>query len=304
MRARLQTIALAVLLPLVAAMAAPSQTPPTASPAPPAGGPAAPMPSEGLRGWKRLTLKTEPSPLYTGSITLELSEGTYAPAGRPAVILKTHAEARILGAIGLEERTTSWIDAQTRRPLELFQMRPDDSARRFRYETGGIVQTTWKPPEGRRGVPFEQWRELETTTRRAALADGTPLPEGAWVTDPYALVVLLPDQNSGNASPGPWEFFLLQRRQVVRLRVTPGERRSRTREVVDESDGKSRSLSLMERRLDLAAEGEEGQNVRGLMGMQGAVEIWVDEISGAPVEVRGTAPGVGPTAVSLVAFRR
>src|SRR5688572_22167393 len=121
MRARLQTIALAALLPLAAAMAAASQTPPTASPAPPAGGPAAPT---GLRGWKRLTLKTEPSPLYTGSITLELSDGTHAPAGRPAVILKTHAEARVLGAIGLEERTTSWIDAQTRRPLELFQMRP------------------------------------------------------------------------------------------------------------------------------------------------------------------------------------
>jgi hypothetical protein len=41
-----------------------------------------------------------------------------------------------------------------------------------------------------------------------------------------------------------------------------------------------------------------------LMGMQGAVEIWVDEISGAPVELKGSAPGIGPTTVSLVSFRR
>lgn len=293
---------LTLVLPLLGAVLAAAAEPPP----PPAATPAAPSApaAEGLRGWKSLTLKAESSPLYTGTITLQLSEGTHAATGRAAVILETRSEARLLGAIGLEERTTSWIDARDRRPLELFQMRPDDNARRFRYEAAGIVQTTWKPPEGRRGVPFEQWRELETTTRRAVLADGTPLPEGAWVTDAYALVAMLPDLSPASGAAGPKDFFVLQRRQVVRLRVTPGERRSRTRDVVNEADGRSLPLALGERRLDLTAEGEEGRNVRGLMGMQGAVEIWVDEISGAPVELKGSAPGIGPTTVSLVSFRR
>jgi hypothetical protein len=280
----------------------PPPSPPAVA-ATPAPGPARPAPAAGsLRGWKSLTLKAEPSSLYTGSSTLEMTEGIHAASGRPAVILSTRSEARLLGAIGFEERTTSWIDAATRRPLELFHMRPGETARRFRFEPGQVLQTTWEPPADRSDAPFEQWREQETVTRKAVFADGAPVPADAHVTDPYALIHLV---GGMDAAPGATtEFLVWKRRQVARLRVTVAGRRTRARDVTDESLGKVVSLTLAERRLDLTPSGEDGRDVRGLMGMRGPIEIWIDESSGAPVELRGDAAGLGPTVVSLASFRR
>jgi hypothetical protein len=268
-------------------------------PANPAPGPAQ---AEGLAGWKSLTLKAAPSSLYTGSTTLDLSEGTHEATGRRALILATRSEARLLGAIGFEERTTSWIDAAARRPLELFQMRPGETARRFRFEPDQVLQTSWEPPADRPDAPFEQWRGQEGAARKLVLADGRPVPTGAWVTDPYALVLLVADVD---AAPGAVrEFLVWKRRHAVRVRVAAGERREQAREVTDQARGRSVRLTLKERRLDVTPSDEEGQDVRGLMGMQGPIEIWIDESSGALVELRGAAPGIGPTSISLASFRR
>ncbi|MGH9869982.1 MAG: hypothetical protein ACREAA_17690 [Candidatus Polarisedimenticolia bacterium] len=256
-----------------------------------------------LKGWKSLTLKAGASALYTGSATLELAEGPHPHTGRAAIVLTTRSEARLLGAIGFEERSTSWIDAATRRPLELFQLRPGDVARRFRFEADGVRQTTWKPPEGNTGAPFEAWREQETTLRRPTFEDGSAVPEGEPLVDVYSLLYLLRDMDLSSPKAAAREFIVMQRRHAVRVVVTPLERRVQPREILDETSGGPRTVRLAERRLGLRAAGPGQAGVRGFLGLEGELEIWMEESGGALVEVRGNAPGVGATSLSLSSCR-
>jgi len=282
-----------VMALLAAASVLPAAAPPAAPP--PATAPEGPS----LRGWTRLTLTAQESPLYSGSIDIEVSEKTHEPSGRAAVVVETRSHARFLGAIGFEENSTSWIDPSTKKPFELFQIRPGDGARRFRFMPEGVQVTTWEAPGGKKNVPFKEWPAEENPPRQATFADGSPVPASAALVDPYALLYLLRD---GDVS-GSREFILMQKRHAVKITVTTADRRVRERTATDDSTGKPVTFRLAERRLELKASGE-GDAPRGLLGMEGDLAIWMDEAGGAIVEVRGSAPAVGPTSLSLTSFRR
>ncbi|HKY33824.1 MAG TPA: hypothetical protein VJV23_14935 [Candidatus Polarisedimenticolia bacterium] len=261
-------------------------------------------PEAHLKGWTRLTLASEPALLYSGSTTLEVREGTHPGTGRKAAILATRSAATLLGGIGLEEETTSWIDRSTGRPIELLQIRPAQSRRRLLYLDGAVRQTTWEPPEGNPAAPADAWPEVETAERKLLLPDGQAPPATEWMGDAYALIHALRGMDLRPADAVPREFNVLHRRRLVRMRVEPGPARVQERTVRDEGSGAPVTLRLTERRLLLKGSGEEGGSVRGLLGMQGDLEMWVDVDSGALVEIRGAVPGLGPAAVSLASFRR
>jgi len=54
----------------------------------------------------------------------------------------------------------------------------------------------------------------------------------------------------------------------------------------------------------LQPQGEAAKSFRGLMGLQGETEIWLDQDSRALLELDGQAPGFGATQVLLTSFRR
>ncbi|HEY3174143.1 MAG TPA: hypothetical protein VGK94_00110 [Candidatus Polarisedimenticolia bacterium] len=257
-----------------------------------------------LKGWTSLTLGAEKAVLFTANADLTVSEGTHTGTGRPAVIFKTHSTVRLLGATGFEEETTSWIDREKRRPLEFFQLRPAESARRYLFLDGMVRQTNWEPPVEDKSGAFSRWKETETTDRRFSYADGSSPEAGESLTDFYSLIFLLRDLDLSAVSSEPREFTTIYRRHLMKIRVVPGERRRNEREALNEATGARETLKLSERRIKLKPLGAEAESFRGLMGMQGDTEIWLDEASGGLLEIDGEAPGFGATAITLRSFRR
>lgn len=266
---------------------------------------AATEPSKGsLEGWTSLTLGAEKAMIFSATATMTVEKAAYKKTGKPAILFKTHSKVRLLGATGFEEETTSWIDTEGRRALEFFQFRPSDSARRYLFMDGFIRQTNWEPPEDNPGIEFDKWRETETNDRRFTYADGTTLKTGESPTDSYSLLYLLRDLDLASQTTAPREFTTIYRRHLMRIRIVPGEHRRNQREVVNEATGNTEKLNLLERRVKVKPIGEGASSYKGLAGMQGETEIWVDERSGALVEIDGDAPGFGNTEIVLKSFRR
>lgn len=257
-----------------------------------------------LAGWSSLTLTARKALVFSVSTTLTVSEEGPAGSARPRVLFSTRSVARILGATGFEEETVSRIDREARRPLELLQIRPGEMARRFVFLEGAIRQTTWEPGEGRAGSDYRKWPEVETVERALAFADGTSPSPGEPILDFYSLIYRLAGMDLGPGAGKAQEFVTLYRRRLVRIRVTHGARRSTERNVVNEATGASETLRLRERRIRLEPLGESDDSFRGLLGMRGGSEIWLDEASGALVELDGDAPGLGAVQVTLSSYRR
>jgi len=257
-----------------------------------------------LAGWRSLTLCASKPPLYEASATFKVAEATHAASGRPAVQFSTQSQATMLGVIGFNEETTSWIDAQKHGALEFFQLRPGESARRYLFQNGSIKQTSYGPPAENPGAPFDAWKEKETTERRFTFAEGGEAADGEPVVDAYSLIYLLRDIDLTEPRPAPKEFIVLHRRNLVRLRLTAEDQRTGERQVLDEKSGVQVTLKLTERRLKLQPQGEAAKSFRGLMGMQGETEIWVDQDSRALLEINGQASGFGATQVALTSFSK
>src|SRR5262245_40770532 len=98
----------------------------------------APEKRPGLEGWTSLTLSAAKAVVLSAKATLDVSEGSHAGSGKPAIVFKTRSEARLFGATSFREETTSWIDRSSHRPLEFFQLRPGDNARRFLFLDGSV----------------------------------------------------------------------------------------------------------------------------------------------------------------------
>lgn len=256
-----------------------------------------------LAGWVSLTLAADKAMIFSARTTLSVAEKTHKGTGRPAVLFITESVARILGATGFSEKTTSWIDREKGQPIEFLQVRPGDNARRYVFLEGMVRQTNWEPPESSSSEDLEDWREVETVDRKLTFVDGTAPPSGEQLTDPYSLIYLLRHLDVAG-SPGGREFTTIYRRHLMRVRVVPGATRRNEREVLNESTGKTEKLKLRERSVKVTPVGEGASSYRGLLGMQGDTEIWLDEESGALLEINGEAPGFGATQVLLQSFRR
>lgn len=257
-----------------------------------------------LKGWTSLTLGAEKAVIFSASTVLTISEERQEATSRPSVVLKTHSTVRLLGATGFEEQTTSRIDRENGRPLEFFQLRPGDTARRYVFLDGIVRQTVWEPPAGDSAADFSRWREVETSDKRFTYADGSAPKAGESLTDFYSLIYLLRGPELSATPSEPKEFTTIYRRHLMRIRVIPGERRQSAREAVNEATGAAETLKLSELRIKIKPLGEEAGSFRGLMGMQGETEVWLDEASGALLEIDGEAPGFGPTQITLKSFRR
>ncbi|HZI95297.1 MAG TPA: hypothetical protein VFE84_13715 [Patescibacteria group bacterium] len=265
---------------------------------------AAPEPGdESLKGWNSLTLAASKAVIFSAKAVIEVSEAPYAGNGKTAIAFKTRSEARILGASGFKEETISWIDRTDHHPIEFFQMRPGESARRFVFLDGAVRQTSWEPPPSRPDSVFADWHEMETVERKVTYSDGTAPKQGEAITDFYSLIYQLRDLDL-DEQQAPREFNTLYRRHVIRLRVIPGEQRRNQREILNETSGKTETFKLRERRIVIKPLGPGAESFRGMMGMQGDTEIWIDQASGALVEIDGNAPGLGATQVLLTSFRR
>jgi hypothetical protein len=256
-----------------------------------------------LQGWSSLTLAASKAVIFSAKAVIDVSEAPYAGNGKTAIAFKTRSEARILGASGFKEETISWIDRTDHHPIEFFQLRPGESARRFIFLDGAVRQTSWEPPPSRPDSVFADWHEMETVERKVTYSDGTAVKQGEAITDFYSLIYQLRDLDLASQQT-PKEFNTLYRRHVIRLRVIPGEQRKNQRDVVNETSGKTETIKLRERRIVIKPLGPGAESFRGMMGMQGDTEIWIDQASGALVEIDGNAPGLGATQVLLTSFRR
>jgi len=257
-----------------------------------------------LRGWSSLTLGADKAMVVTATSTLGVARGIHPGTGRPAIVLKTRSVASLLGARGFEEETISYIDPHSHHPLEFVQIRPGDSARRFRFNGDIVSQSNWVPPKDSPDEPLESWSRTETSERKLVFANGEPMASGEWPTDFYSLIYLLGDLDLETDDPLSKEFTAMYRRHLVRVRVATGDRRTNERKAINEATGRSETLRLSERSVTVRPVGEGADSFRGFLGMEGETRIWLDEKSGAIVEIDGQAPTLGPTQVMLKSFRR
>ncbi len=257
-----------------------------------------------LRGWSSLTLGAEQALVLSATSTLGVTQGSHPETGKPAIILKTRLSASLLGAKGFEEETISYIDPRSHHPLEFVQIRPGSTARRFRFMGETVRQSIWAPPEGSPDAPFESWLRTEQSDRPLVYTDGKPMATGDWPTDFYSLIYLLGDLDLSSDAATSREFTALYRRHLIRILVTTGEGRRNERTVRNESTGRQETLHLDERAISVRPVGEGADSFRGILGMQGEARIWVDEKSGAIVEIDGRAPALGATQVTLRSFSK
>ncbi len=260
-------------------------------------------PAAGLAGWSALTLESDPpGPLLSATVRLELSGAVHEASGRPAIVLRTSSDVRLMGAVGLRERTASCLDLETGRPFELLRVRPGESARRVQFLEGRVRVTNWEPAPGGQDGGEAAWSETGTSERPLRFPDGGAPAASERITDAYALVYLLRKMDLASGGAASDAFAVLHRRRLARVRLEAGERRSRSIDLLDESGGAQVTLAVRERLMTVRPADPDASD--SLLGMQGPATIWVEEAGGAPLEIAGRLPAAGPVRLVAISFRR
>lgn len=231
--------------------------------------------------WSRLRLETEAA-LLSGTIDLEIERIDRR------VVLTTHTEAKLLGAVVARSRTRSIVDAETGRSRRYLNMSPD-RGRDYRFDRAGYTVRKLDP-DGNWNRPIAEWEETATETFRAPAGQ-----EAEPIHDYYAMLLQLRrldlDQVGDSAT-----VRVATSRGAEGFRISVAESRENVRSFVDLESGEDRVSSLTEFRLTIAPEGDS-ERARGFLGMEGEIEIWVESVSKAVLEIRGQLPKVPGTTV-------
>lgn len=268
-------------------------------------------------GWRRLELGASKF-LLSASTTLTVErveagrlgpvlrtppEGTpVAPRGREVLTLTTESEL----PFGRRERTVLWLDAASGAALQGHKVvtgrKPYEKL--FRYTTEGFFFWRAAPSSGaeERAGP-EGWSK-----RRSRLVRASPaLPEGAVVTDSYALLYLASAARLDRPGVG-LRVVLLAEEQPVELHFSSGGL------VQDRLDYRERGTDGSRRRNQevlqrvvtvsgqpLGGQGRADEVDLGFLGLRGDVRILLDARSGLPLQLQGRTDRIGELTVTLEA---
>ncbi|MBI4161140.1 MAG: hypothetical protein HY509_01680 [Acidobacteria bacterium] len=259
-------------------------------------------------GWRKIVLSGRKALVLHGEVTLTLSTTSYelqelsSPAGPiPAVLLATESRMSLFGVPRVATRTSSYLRPPDYRSLEFIEVKEGRSAKRLLFQGGACRQVRTRPPRGRENLPVTEWEVYEDEELPLLLPGGEPLPEGTALHDSYALLFLA-SRTDWEGAGGGGEFVVVSRGRPLRVAMRPGRRHETIRRIRNLSTGETLSRQLKEREVILAPVGDGGEET-GLLAMRGEVEVWVEEGSGALLEVSGKIPDVpGRTVLKIRAF--
>jgi len=228
--------------------------------------------------WHTLAMSAHSGVFLSGRVRLTLDESA------ERTLLETSTSARFFGAVVARSRTLSTLDPATGRTREYLSFSPH-AGRQYVFNEHGYVVRRLSPREGY-DAPLAGW---DVTSDEAFAypqgADG-PLP----VFDPYGMLLhleRLPLNRPGDQA----ELFVATSSGPRRYTIRVGESRQERRTFRDGATRDRRTLDTEEFRLLVEPEAG-GDDERGLLGMRGSVEIWVEARSKTLIRVSGKVPDV------------
>ena len=251
-----------------------------------------------LPDWQRLEFKA--SKLFvTARSSLEVELVDAADASSAWVPIETAHEPppqitlvrSTASFLGRTSTTDVWLDPSD---LRAFQRHAVDSGSRQRhkiYRFGrGEIRALRSEPETKdeESLPEPQW--TRRSEQRLEL-QGTPL-----VTDPVAVFYLLSQKPTTEQ-----ELQVVTSNTVGSVRVELAERGSVATEAAIVSGDTTRPLGDNRAALRYAVTPADPDSDFSLLGLEGAITVWVDEEFGVPLEVRGKISPVGTVRVRLQA---
>ena len=239
------------------------------------GGTPAPEPLRSLAGWTALELGGERFLVAAARSRLERWPATEEAADS---LLRVTTTVTIFGARngrhqvdalsrGTPPATSRWTEVQYGKRARAMQVEEGRlSAWRFNLPPGDAL-----PAAGAWGKPGKP----------AVVAIPASAPAACGTVDPYTLLLRL---DCLSADPTR-RALLLSREGTALVRVQRRERRIEKLKLRDLDTGRSIDAQLVLQRLELAGGG--GAERATAFGMVGDVSIWIDEASGAVVEIEG-----------------
>jgi hypothetical protein len=200
-------------------------------------------------------------------------------------------------------RLMAWPEGAAREPMGEVQVFETRTKATFRAE---VRRTTWiddagvlqdETIEGKRrslrrfGTDgAHQWKERLTDGGPSAREEKQltwPLPtDGRPIWDVAALIHAATVQRL-QVRDAPLEFAIVTKGRRVAVEAVPGPL------VELEVDGARGCTKVAARRIDVRPSTEDDEESVAVLGMRGDVQLFVDAVTGRPLEVRGTVPHVG-----------
>lgn len=230
--------------------------------------------------WSTLQLKARKLLFFSGGIQLDVRQ----TSGKQ--VLETESVARFLGQELSRTRTTTTIDPETGRILELVSL-SRKRGRHYEFGERGYTVKRLVPTNGHR-APLEEWEVKSEQKYVYPAAD----PSGAAtrVFDYYGMLLELGHVQLER--PGDEVKFCVATSKGPRIyRVWVGETRDSTRTFRDLRSGEERTLPVRELRLRVAPEDPEAAD-EGFLNMEGEIELWVESETRTVLELSGKVPNV------------
>lgn len=248
--------------------------------------------------WTRLEFKA--SKLFVtarSTIEIELEDAATAASGwasiqpqhrPPEQVVRLRSTASFLGRTAT---TDVWLDPAD---LRAYQRHAVDSGSRHRHKTYRFgpkhVRTLRSEPETKdeEGLPEAEW------TRRSE--GRIELDDNLLVTDPLAVFYLL-----ARRPTAPQEVQIVSSNELGTVRIERAERgQVETSADVLRTDGSAVAGEMASRpAIRYTVTPAEGDSDFSLLGLEGAISVWIDEEFGVPLEVRGRISPVGSVRVKL-----
>lgn len=230
-------------------------------------------------------------------------EGVPLPPPGPEVVTLTLVSEL---PFGRREQTTVWLDASTGAALQGHKVvtgrKPYEKV--FRYTKEGFFFWRASPAsDGEEGLGPAGWSKRRSRLVRAAAA----LPEGAVVTDSYALLYLASAARLDRQG-GSLQVMLLADEQPVELVFASGGLEQSALEYRERGvDGsRSRTREVLQRVVTVKARptgGPAGSSDvdLGFLGLRGAVRVYLEVGTGLPLRLEGRADTIGDLRVGIEA---
>lgn len=280
------------------ALAGPPPVPGDPSPSPP------PVHPTGLpfHSWKELHLVATGGLRSRGEVTLSRGPGRYRSPdrgqARDAFLVRTRATANALFFLDAEIESTSEVDPLDGSTREMVEIDPGKRAKLLRVSEKRLRLVRYEPPTGGETLPLRKWSKSGEGHWARPEIDGIKPP----LYDFYALVGAL-DRFPVGTVGDHLDLWLATSSGPLPLRVEVVDRRRRSREIRDLSNGQVRTVRLGELRVRLRPLTDDPDRVRGFLSMQGETELWVEARSRMLLEVRGQVPHLGEVVVRLEGLR-
>ncbi len=283
--------------------------------------PAADGESEPVRAvWKHLSFRgnhflgeatievslTEVPAAEAGNQLIAIPQGSPGPLdaiGCPVMVIEVKSNADPL--FGADEITGSraWFSSGNAAALQRIRSRRGDDIwqNTYRFTQSGVYRIRKKPARSdEKKLEPAHWTKI-----KESFFSYPPVgPELKIVMEPTGILYLAANLDMRSpASPG--SFYVFDRKQLHEVSVQVNERRSLKVSYVEKGrrkeikrQGKTDAVRISIKPRALAPQGKKPEEF-SFMGLKGEFEIYIDPVSGIPLQVSGQIPRIGKIDIRL-----